>query len=405
MTSRTKGARRLNTSSAAAANVEAKDLLNRTCRSHRCASTTHDEGTFAPVPAQRAASPSEQVSEGGSMIHTQPTAPPWPPMPDASRGREARMAWYAAVARWAPSKHNTQPWQFVVREESLELYLDPSRALTKTDPYGREMVISGGGAAQHAAVAAAAAGFEVALPLLPDGADGPLTRIVEVEHRSPTAADLELLAAVARRRTDRGPLDATVLPAPLPFELQSAAAAEGCALRLVTNPGDRATLSDLVQRADRLLQRRGDAESELAPWLRSPGHTERDGVPANHTRGSAASQRAEFVQRDFSTVGSTPDHNRPGEDRPLVAVLCTPDDRERDWFCAGRALGAVLLRTTVAGGNASYLNQPIEVAAIRAEMREHLQLNGFAQVVLRIGVGAHVRPTPRRYLRDLIQRA
>jgi hypothetical protein len=339
------------------------------------------------------------------MVQTQITAPPWPPMPDARQGREARMAWYAAVARWAPSKHNTQPWHFVIREECLELYLDPSRALPTTDPHGREMVIACGGAAQHAAVAAAAAGFGVALPLLPDGPDGPLTRVVEVEHRSPTALDLELLAAVARRRTDRGPLDAATLPASLPFELQSAAAAEGCALRLVSNLGDRATLSDLVQRADRLQQRRGEADRELAPWLRPPGHAERDGVPGNHTRGPVASQRAEFVQRDFSTVGSTPDHDRPGQDRPLVAVLCTYEDRIRDWFAAGRSLGSVLLRATLAGANTSYLNQPVEEAVIRAEMREHLQLDGFAQVVLRIGAGAEVRPTPRRYLRDLIDRA
>ncbi len=40
------------------------------------------------------------------------------------------------------------------------------------------------------------------------------------------------------------------------------------------------------------------------------------------------------------------------------------------------------------------LNQPIEDVAMRAELRDHLELNGFAQLVLRIGVGAHVPPTP-----------
>jgi hypothetical protein len=326
-------------------------------------------------------------------------------MPDAVRGPEARMAWYAAVARWAPSKHNTQPWQFVVRDDALELYLDPDRALPATDPQRREMVISCGAAAQHAAVAARAAGYHVVLPLLPDGPDGPLTRVIELERRPATATDLDLLGAVARRRTDRGPLDAEPLAGHLSFELQSAAAEEGCGLRLVSHPGDRATLADLVQRADRLLQRRGDADRELAPWLRSADDPERDGVPASHTRGPVPSQRAEFVQRDFSVAGSQPDHDRPGEDRPMVAVLTTPNDRIGDWFAAGKALGAVLLHATLAGANASYLNQPVEDAALRAELREHLNLPGFAQLVLRMGVGAHVPATPRRYLRDLIHRA
>jgi hypothetical protein len=325
-------------------------------------------------------------------------------MPDVMQGRAARMSWYAAVARWAPSKHNTQPWQFVIRDDSLELYPDPGRALPATDPHGREMLISCGAAAQHLVVAARAMGFQAAVPLLPDGPDGPLTRLVEVERRPVHPQDFDLLGAVARRRTDRGPLDAAPLPAQLPFELQSAATAQGCALRLVSSPGDRATLADLVQRADRLQQRRGDAQRELTPWLRTPGDTGRDGVPGNHTRGSAASQSAEFVQRDFSTVGSTPAHDRAGLDSPLVAVLSTPHDRVRDWFSAGQALGAILLRATLAGANASYLNQPIEDVAMRAELRDHLQLDGFAQLVLRIGVGAQVPSTPRRYLRDLIQR-
>ncbi|MDT7570594.1 MAG: hypothetical protein QOE05_768 [Actinomycetota bacterium] len=338
------------------------------------------------------------------MVETLATAPPWPPMPGSAQGREGRMAWYAAVARWAPSKHNTQPWQFVIKDESLEIYPDPGRTLPVTDPHGREMVISCGAAAHHATVAALAMGFQTVVPLLPDGPEGPLTRVVEVEQRAVDAFDLDLLGAVARRRTDRGPLDASALPSQLPFELQSAAAADGCALRLVTSPGDRATLADLVQRADRLLQRRGDAQRELAPWLRTADDTERDGVPANQTRGSAASQAAEFVQRDFSTAGSTPDHDRPGTDQALVAVLCTPQDRVGDWFAAGKALGAVLLRATLAGANASYLNQPIEDVAMRAELRDQLQLDGCAQLVLRIGVGAQVPPTPRRYLRDLIHR-
>lgn len=337
------------------------------------------------------------------MAETLAAAPPWPPMPDPIHGRRARMAWYAAVARWAPSKHNTQPWHFVIRDDFLELYPDPGRALPATDPHGREMVISCGAAAQHTTVAARALGFHAAVPLLPDGADGPLTRVMELEPRAAGPAELDLLGAVARRRTDRGPLDATLLPADLPFELQAAATAEGCTLRLVSSPGDRATLADLVQRADRLQQRRGDAQRELAPWLRTPPTAERDGVPSTHTRGPAASQAAEFVQRDF-THASGADHDRSGPDRPLVAVLSTPQDRISDWFAAGKALGAVLLRATLAGANASYLNQPIEDPAIRAELRDHLHLNGPAQLIVRIGVGAQVPPTPRRYLRDLLDR-
>jgi hypothetical protein len=314
------------------------------------------------------------------------------------------MAWYAAVARWAPSKHNTQPWRFVVDDAFLEFRTDATRALADTDPQMREMVISTGAAVHLATVAARAAGYEVAVTLVPDGRGGGTARMEEIGPRTPTANDLDLLAAVPNRRTDRGPLDGDQLPADLPFVLQSAAAELGSSLRLVTSPGDRLTLADLVQRADRLLLQRGTADAELVNWLRTPTDRRRDGVPADHTRGPSASSRAEFVQRDFSLPGTQPTQDRAGRDRPLVGVLCTPADGVSDWLAAGRALGAVLLRATLAGANASYLNQPVEDVAIRAQLRDQLTLDGVAQLVLRIGVGGEVAVTPRRYLRDLIHR-
>lgn len=329
--------------------------------------------------------------------------PPWPPMPAAQSDASSRMAWYAAVARWAPSKHNTQPWHFVVRDGSLEVWPDPLRELAQTDPRRRELTVSIGAAVQLAAVAAHAAGYDVAVRLLPQGEDGPSAVLSEEGPRIATSEDGRLLAAVVRRRTDRGPLDADVLGADLPFLLQSAVSAHGCCLRLVSTPGDRKTLAGLVQRADRLLLERGTVDEELAPWLRSARDNRRDGVPSNHTRGAAASMRAEFVQRDYSAPGSTPEHNRDGRDHPVVGVLCTPADGPADWLRAGRALAAMLLHATIAGASASYLNQPIEEAAIRSELRDQLQLDGVGQLVIRLGRGGRVAPTPRRYLRDLIQ--
>jgi nitroreductase len=188
---------------------------------------------------------------------------PWssPPGPQASV--DQRMAWCAEVARLAPSKHNTQPWRFIIRDAGLEVWADPARILPETDPHRREMVISCGAALEIAAVAARATGREVRTTLLP-GNGSLLGRLEDDGPRTSTEDDERLLDAVAERRTDRGPLDATALPVALPFELQHAAAAAGATLHLVSAPGDRATLAALVAKADRLLVRRGRVDVELA---------------------------------------------------------------------------------------------------------------------------------------------
>lgn len=323
-------------------------------------------------------------------------SPVWPTQPASSSAAPTRMAWYAAVARMAPSKHNTQPWRFVVCGSSLEVWSDPRRMLPETDPHHRELIISCGAAVHLACVAARALGHQPAVTMLPDGSGGCLARLVEVGPWEISERDRELLACIPTRRTDRGPLDGGALPTALPFLLQSAAAVEGASLRLVSTPGDRNTLVDLVERADRLLVKRGQVGEELAGWLRAPGDPRKDGVPTDHTRGAAASYRAEFVQRDFSTPGSRPAQDRAGIDRPVVGVLCTSNDRPADWLVAGRALGAVLLCAAAAGAHASYLNQPVEESAIRNEMRSALSLTGHAQLVLRLGMGGRVEATPRR---------
>lgn len=326
----------------------------------------------------------------------------WPEPPARADDVAGRLGWYAAVARWAPSKHNTQPWRFVVRDQALDVWADPMRMLPATDPHRRELVISCGAAVQLTATAARAIGRRAAVRLLPEG-DGPLlARVTEDGPWSTTEADQRLLTAIARRRTDRGPLDGDVLPPALRDELRRLAEALGASLRWVSAPGDRAGLARLVARADRLLARRAAVDDELAAWLREPGRAADDGVPTDHTRGPVASAQAEFVQRDFSRPGSVPLAFRRLPDRPWIAVLCTPQDHVRDWLHAGRALADVLLHARVAGADASYLNQPVEEPAVRVELADALRLPGVAQLVLRLGVGSGASPTGRRRTSDVV---
>jgi len=336
------------------------------------------------------------------MDHKRPVPPSWPVQPGTTATPAGRLSWCAAVARWAPSKHNTQPWRFVLQDEVLDVWTDPSRILANTDPHRREMLISCGAAVHFACVAARSLGYQPFVELLPRGAGGPAARLTAVGRCDVTDDDRGLLGAVRDRRTDRGPLDGDALPVGLPFLLQAAAAANGAELRLVSTPGDRATLAALVAGADRLLVRTGHYDAQLAPWLREPGDLRRDGVLTDHTRGAAASYRAEFVQRDFSSSTSQPARYQRRPDRPLLGVLSTQTDDPPSCLRAGQALGAVLLRAALAGAHASYLNQPVEHGPSRVLLHDQLELDGVAQLMLRIGVGSQVTPAARRGTDDVL---
>ena len=314
-----------------------------------------------------------------------------------------RLTWYASTARHAPSKHNTQPWRFVVGASNLEIWPDASRRLTASDRTGRELVISCGAAAQTAVVAAAALGYRLEALPWPDGPDGPVARLREAGRVPSTNHACRLLVAVLRRHTDRGPLDGGALPPSLPVSLRNTAAEHGCSIQLVTGEGNRRTFARLLAESNRQLSREVEVGEELRRWLRLPGDDATDGVPATATRAPHAADTTEFAQRGFSVPGVTPAHERDGIEAPLLAVLYTADDRPLDWFRSGRALMALLLEVTAAGGNASFLNQPVELPHTRELLRTELRIAGHPQLVLRMGRGGDVDPTPRRSLEDLLR--
>lgn len=106
-----------------------------------------------------------------------------------TNGPAAALTEAVRIATFAPSLHNTQPWQWRVDGATLELYADPIRQLAVEDPGGRLMVLSCGATLHHARIALAAQGSTVAVERLA-GHDRPrlLARLALSEHSTPTRA-------------------------------------------------------------------------------------------------------------------------------------------------------------------------------------------------------------------------
>lgn len=62
----------------------------------------------------------------------------------------------------------------------------------------------------------------------------------------------------------------------------------------------------------------------------------------------------------------------------------------------------MLLLATAERLSASFLNQPIEVPALRPELARTLGVAGQPQLLLGLGYGADVPPTPRRAVEDVL---
>src|SRR5690349_5230150 len=87
-------------------------------------------------------------------------------LPPLTADEIARYVVTAAV--WAPSVHNTQPWQFTACGQQIGLHADAGRQLTVADPDGREMMISCGAALFTARLGLRSLGYLPETSVLPD---------------------------------------------------------------------------------------------------------------------------------------------------------------------------------------------------------------------------------------------
>ena len=309
---------------------------------------------------------------------------------------------YAALA---PSGHNAQPWRFRLRDGGAELLADRTRALPVVDPDDRELVISCGAALGVMRVAVRHFGHEADIEILPDPADPDVLARVRVgPPHVATDRDEALFRAIAHRHTNRRPFDERPVPRPLLRELTHIAAAGGAWLRVVTAPGLKAVIADLVAEGDRHQAADPAFRRELASWMRPNRTRQQDGMPG-YTQGigDAASVVMPAVIRmvDWGRKQAAADRAL-AVDSPTLLLLGTAADTPRDWLRTGQALSLVLLSITAAGVSASFLNQPIEVPPLRARLAQALGLTGTPQLLLRLGYGPATRATPRREVAAVI---
>jgi hypothetical protein len=328
--------------------------------------------------------------------------------------------------------HNTQPWEFRVGGDEIELHADPGRILAQIDPVGRELIISCGAALFGLRLGFRHLGYLPAVELWPDPAQPWLiARAWPDGHVAANSAEAELLAAVPHRHTHRGLFTPGEVSTRLLAALAADAAAEGSELRFVEQPELVSELVALVDLAAAEQEASLEIRAETRDWARPAGSQARDGVPARAARGakeSAAPAGLRFRTRDFGVVlggaaeagggsgagtgaqaaaragagaataaaGAAGAEDEAAEPPMVAAVLVTPEDTRDDWLRAGQALNRLLLRAATRWVFASLQSQPIESPLYRDQVRDVLELPGQPQMLLQFGRANTAPATPRR---------
>ena len=117
------------------------------------------------------------------------------------------------------------------------------------------------------------------------------------------------------------------------------------------------------------------------------------------------SRMGPFVLRTFDFgKGQAAKDRQLAVGSPALAILGTGSEEPMDWLKAGMALSKMLLTAQIENVWSSFLNQPIEVSELRPKVQELVkEEKGFPQILLRMGYGRDVKPTPRRPVDEVLR--
>lgn len=303
-----------------------------------------------------------------------------------------------AAAAAAASSHNTQPWKFLPGERRIAILPDFTRRCPVVDPDDHHLYASLGCAAENLVWAARAAGFRSEVTF-----DASLPAVV-IDLEEATREATALAHAIPVRQCTRSPYDGAPLRHDELRQLEASGQGTGVAMHLITDRTRMERIGEYVAAGNTMQFSDPDWRTELLSWIRFNEREARrsgDGLygPA---MGSPAAPR--WLGRAFMRLAfSARKQNRKDvahiRSSSAIAVFVSEHEGPQGWIEAGRCYGRMALQATALGIRHAFINQPVEVASLRAQFAAFLGLGaGRPDLVVRLGRGPVM---PRSYRRPI----
>jgi hypothetical protein len=284
-----------------------------------------------------------------------------------------------------------------MQDQAIVIAPDLSRRCPSVDPDDHHLHVSLGCATENLAYAALAAGLQAEARFDPAG-QGAITVNLEATRASST----QLFQAISERQCTRGDYDGKPISNHELRLLQRAGTGNGVQVMLLT---ERAAIEKVLEYvvAGNTAQMHDPAFiAELKAWIRfGAGEAERTGDGLfSGTTGTPVMPRwlGSPLMRLFFTPNSENErYARQIRNSSGIAVFASAANDKAHWIEAGRCYERFALRATALGLRNAFLNQPVEVGAIRPQFASALGLGSQRpDLVVRFGRGPAMPLSMRR---------
>jgi len=312
-------------------------------------------------------------------------------------------------ATLAPSGHNTQPWQFLVHDDTIRICPDFSRRLPVVDPDDHALFISLGCALENLVNAVDHHGFGTDIEYFPDDDKDNCLRVIlqRPESKADTKGN-DLYDIVPVRQSTRNKYDGCKIPESDLQKLKKAAERENVKLLVMTDREEIEPIIELVMEANRRQFNNRDFVDELLSWIRfskKDARNKRDGL-------AAASMGAPWVPNWLGQIIfklSVGPEKEAGKAADMIRgssgllLFIAEENTKTAWVDLGRSFERTALTAAKLGIKHAHMNMPCEEVPVRKKLSRLLGLGQRQQplLLLRIGYAEAMPKSFRRPVKDV----
>jgi hypothetical protein len=314
----------------------------------------------------------------------------------------AKLQELVRYATLAANSHNTQPWRFALAPDTITLRPDPSRRTPAVDPDDHHLWVSLGCAAENLLLAARAFGLQGDLRV-----ENAAVRIALTPAQAQRDA---LFEAIPKRQCTRSAYDGKPLAADQLNALKAACVLPNVNTVWLTETARMQELAGFVTRGVQAQMADPAFVAELKQWLRfnpNDAAAKRDGL---YSGASGNPSLPDWLGRRlfslfFTTSAEVKRYQEHLRSSSGAVVFVAAKPEPAHWVEVGRAYQRFALQAAALNIRNAFVNQPVEVPAIRGEFAAWLGVGAARpDLVVRFGRAEPLPSSLRRPVAEVLDK-
>jgi hypothetical protein len=306
-----------------------------------------------------------------------------------------------AIARFAPSVHNTQPWMISQNDSAVEVRLDTTHVLSDGDPTGRQTIISLGIFGEAIILAASEYGFSEKDVVLKDKT---LT-ITFDESKKVDSSARKITELLRSRCSDRSLYKPMTISDETAQKIEKASEKFKVSVTVIRDRQAMDAIAQFTKKGIGLALSNPNFRKELSKYLVLPWSNKKRGISVKslYINPFLAILQPLFMRLGIGVSGEVRLEEKRWLSASGVIVITADGDLSQFWLAAGRAYLHVALAIEELGLSQATSAAIVEASDYHEDVENLLGTNQRILSVMRIGKGSTKRYySPRLEVRDLV---